>query len=348
MRNPGEVDFPKAGLSASNEYRWKVEPDYPSSLKFERRRFPVNIVRSLTSLPESIRGGTVAIGNFDGVHLGHARIVARLVEMARRVRGPAVVFTFDPHPVRVLCPEKVPPPLTWTERKAELLGELGVDWTIAYPTDEALLELTPEEFFRSIVCDQLRAAAVVEGPNFRFGHNREGTVDTLRELARAEGIEADVVSPYEFEGAMISSSRVRQAIAKGNVESAARMLTRPYRIRGLITHGAKRGAQIGFPTANVGAIDTLLPAEGVYAGRGHALGRSWPAAINIGPNPTFDELGLKVEAHLLGFDGSLYGEPLEIDFLSKLRDVQKFATVEAMKEQLRQDAATALKIASTL
>jgi len=297
----------------------------------------VQVIRDLSELSERARGGAVAIGNFDGVHLGHARIVEQLVRRARDVDGPAVVFTFDPHPVRLLRPERCPPPLTWTERKAELLVELGVDSMVAYPTDEAMLRLSPQEFFETIVLDRLDARAMVEGPNFFFGHDRAGTIGVLRGLTDEAGITLDVVEPHVVEGEFVSSSRIRGLIGEGRVQEAREMLTQPYRIRGMVTHGAGRGAKIGFPTANVHAIDTLLPGEGVYAGRAWVGENTWPAAINIGANPTFDEQQHKVEAHLIGWSGSLYGQVLELDFSQRLRDIHPFASAEALQTQLAED-----------
>lgn len=304
----------------------------------------VKLLRQLADLPAELRGGAVAIGNFDGVHRGHARIVERLLARSRAVGGPAVVFTFDPHPVRLLRPALAPPPLTWTDRKAELLGELGVDCMIAFPTDEALLALEAEEFFDRIVREQLAARAMVEGPNFCFGRGRRGTIDLLGELCAANGVALDVVEPLLAEGDYVSSSRIRACIAAGDVDAASRLLTQPYRIRGMVTHGAGRGAKIGFPTANVAAVDTLLPGVGVYAGLARVGETLWPAAINVGPNPTFGEQALKVEVHLIGFEGSLYGAPLEVDFLSRLRDTRPFASVEELTEQLARDVRQAAEI----
>src|SRR4051812_46792306 len=175
----------------------------------------MHIIRSLDSFPAAARHGAVSIGNFDGVHRGHAAIVERLLERAEAVGGPAIVFTFDPHPVRLLRPEQCPPPLTWTERKAELLAGLGVDWIVAYPTDEALLQLSAAEFFDKIVRGALAARALVEGPNFYFGHNREGTIERLRELAAEARISLDIVPPVVVEGAVVSSSHVRDLIRAG-------------------------------------------------------------------------------------------------------------------------------------
>jgi len=297
----------------------------------------VRLIRNLDDFDERLCDGAITIGNFDGVHRGHARIIERLLSQAKRVDGPAIVFTFEPHPVRLLRPELAPPPLTWTERKAELLAEIGVDAIVAYPTDEALLALEPEIFFEQIVCDRLRAKAMVEGPNFFFGHNRAGNVELLEILCRRSGIELEIVQPLVIDDEYVSSSRVREAIRRGEVAEAHHLLTRPYRIRGMITHGAGRGAKIGFATANVDAIDTLIPAEGVYAGLAFAPHGVWPAAINIGGNPTFGENAHKVEVHLIGFHDSLYGQPLEVDFIDRLRDIQPFDSVEALKNQLEQD-----------
>ncbi|BBO34972.1 FMN adenylyltransferase [Lacipirellula parvula] len=287
----------------------------------------------------------MAIGNFDGVHLGHRRIAERLLERAREVGGPAIVFTFDPHPVRLLRPSESPPPLTWTERKAQLLKEIGVDWVVAYPTDQRLLQLTAQQFFDQIVVDAVGARAMVEGPNFYFGHNREGTIERLGQMTDQAGMTLDIVRPVELDGQLVSSSLIRRLIGAGEVAAAATMLTEPYRIRGMVTHGAGRGSHIGFPTANLEAIDTLLPAVGVYAGRVPLGGKLVGAAINIGPNPTFGEQAHKVEVHLIDREESLYGEPLEVEFLSKLRDVRAFGSKEELIAQLREDVSRAREIA---
>jgi riboflavin kinase/FMN adenylyltransferase len=304
----------------------------------------LKLFREVAALTDAVRGGAVTVGNFDGVHRGHAAIVEHLREQARRVGGPAVVFTFDPHPVRVLRPAQAPPPLTWTDRKAQLLAELGVDAVIAYPTDEELLQLTDRAFFDNILCGLLQAKALVEGTNFCFGRDRTGTIDVLRRYAAEAGMTVDVVEPLTLHGDVVSSSRVRKLIAAGQIDEARQLLTRPYRIRGLVRHGASRGAKIGFPTANVDAVDTLLPGPGVYAGRASVAGNLWPAAINVGPNPTFGEQALKVEVHLLGFHGNLYGMPLEVDFEARLRDVRTFSGIEELKTQLQSDVQRARDI----
>jgi riboflavin kinase/FMN adenylyltransferase len=307
----------------------------------------VKLLRKISDFPPELRGGAVTIGNFDGVHRGHARIVDRLRAAANTVNGPAIVFTFDPHPVRLLRPDAVPPPLTWTDRKAELLGKMQVDVVVAYPTDEALLHLTAEQFFDQIIRDRLGAQAIVEGPNFRFGHARAGTVELLQDLSARAGVSVEIVDPLVMQGDIVSSSRVRRLIADGDISTASQLLTQPYRIRGLVVHGAGRGNKLGFPTANVDGIDTILPRASVYAGRVSLQGQDYAAAINIGPNPTFGEHSLKVEVHVIGWTGSLYGQVLEVDFLRRLRDIQRFESVNSLKQQLQQDVEAALQALAT-
>lgn len=303
------------------------------------------LIRNLDDLPESWHSGAVTIGNYDGVHLGHARIVERLLAMARRLSGPALVFTFDPSPARLLRPDHAPAPLTWIQRKLELLEELGVETTVVYPTDREFLELGAREFFDRIVCDRLGARGMVEGPNFFFGHRREGNVELLGRFCRESGVALEVAEPVQHEGQPISSSRIRLAVAAGDVDAARQMLTQPYRIRGLVVHGAGRGAKLGYPTANLDQVDTLLPAEGIYAGRVPVGGVEWPAAISIGPNPTFGDGRLKIEVFLIGFQGDLYDRILEVDFLSRLRGVIRFDGVASLLAQMQRDVETARRVA---
>lgn len=304
----------------------------------------MKLIRKLSDFPDSLRGGAITIGNFDGVHRGHSVIINQLKKFASELDGPAIVFTFDPHPVRILRPEQTPPPLTWTNRKADLLAELGIDAVVAYPTDQELLSLTYKEFFDQIVVDHLGAKAMVEGPNFFFGKGREGTTDKLAELCEANSMSLNIVEPMFESDEFISSSRIRDLIRKGDVDKAREMLTRPYRIRGMVTHGAARGATIGFPTANLDAIDTLVPAMGVYAGRTYVSGRSHWSAIHIGPNPTFGEDLPKVESHLLDFENSIYGEPIEVDFVSRIRDVKQFESASELVQQLKLDVDSTRKL----
>ena len=283
------------------------------------------------------RGGYVAIGNFDGVHRGHQAMIAVLVRRAHSSGVPAVVFTFHPHPVELLRPEQMPPSLSTVERKTELLGRFGVDAVIAYPTDTALLELTPEQFFDRVILGELDAKGLVEGPNFFFGHDRAGDVGTLKQLCDSACLTLDVVEPVKVDGQLVSSSLVRARIADGNVAEAVALLGHPYRIHGEVVKGAGRGSTLGFPTANLREVATLMPADGVYAGIAHFEERSFAAAINVGANPTFDDDRAKLEVHLIGFSGNLYEEQIEVDFLERIRGVEKFENGDALRQQLERD-----------
>ena len=297
--------------------------------------------------PAAFRGGAVTVGNFDGVHRGHAALVAETKARAQAVGGPAVVLTFDPHPLRLLAPDRFRPLLTTPADRAELLHAAGADGVLFLRTTPDLLALSPEAFFEEILRKRLRAQAVVEGFNFRFGHERAGTVETLRNLCGRAGVDFREVPPLEWQGMPLSSSRVREALLAGDVLTAAGMLGRPHRLRGRVGEGARRGRTIGFPTANLEGVETVLPAEGVYAVRADVDGHSWPAAANVGPNPTFGEQARKVEVHLIDFAGDLYGRELAVDFVARLRETRPFANAGQLVEQLRRDVQEARRALGT-
>ena len=302
-------------------------------------------IGQIDDLPLAFRSGAVSIGNFDGLHLGHARLISRLVARAESLGGPSVVFTFDPPPATLLRPEQAPPRLVTTARKLELLEKLGVDAVITYPTDQQLLELSAEAFFETILLDGLDARAIIEGSNFVFGQNREGSIEKLQGLCDDQGIFLEVVEPVRFDGDVVSSSRLRQLVSEGELAAANQMLTSPFRVRGTIEHGSGRGHQLGFPTANLAGMTTLLPADGVYAGCGYIDGECWPAAVNIGTNPTFDEGAAKFEVHLVGFSGTGYGEMMDVELLDRLRDVRRFESVEQLRSQIEEDVRQACQLA---
>lgn len=297
----------------------------------------MKLYRRIEDFPDDLRGGAITIGNFDGVHRGHKHIIQRVKQFAYQLSSPSIVFTFDPHPVRVLRPDQCPPPLTWTDRKADLLAELGVEVMIAWPTNREVLELGYQSFFQQIIVDRIGARAIVEGPNFFFGKNRQGNTERLGELCEQYGVLWSIVDPVQERGDWISSSRIRELINAGKVAEAREFLTQPYRIRGLVVHGSHRGSQLGFPTANLDGVDTLLPAHGVYAGRAKVDNRWHWAAIHIGPSPTFADTRPKVEVHLLDFDHSLYGQLLEVDFIERLRGITQFDSADALSQQLAGD-----------
>jgi len=285
----------------------------------------------MTHPPAEYLGGALAVGNFDGVHRGHIE----LIRAAKRLGTLAIAVTFDPPPVALLHPPSIKPPLTTNEDRAALLHAAGADAVVMLRTDPGLLALTPEAFFEDVVKHLFEAKGMAEGYNFRFGRGRVGDVETLKALCIQHGVALDVVPPVLDEGEPISSSRIRTALSHGDVENAGRWLGRPYSICGTVETGAKRGRTIGFPTANLGNVLTLIPKDGVYAGRvgEHA------AAVNIGPNPTFGEDARKIEVHLLDYTGDLYGRELKLEFVKRLRDTQPFKGVQELVEQLKKDVA---------
>lgn len=297
------------------------------------------VIDNVREFPARARGAFVTVGNFDGVHLGHRALLSRLRARADAAGAPALAVTFDPHPATLLRPAEAPVPLVWPEREVQLLREAGATEVGVFRTGPWLLELSAREFFDRVIREQFGARGMVEGPNFAFGHDRSGDVAILREWCAAAGVEFEVVEGTRIDGELVSSSRIRRALVAGDVEEAARLMDRPHRIRGLVGRGAGRGARLGFPTANLTGIDTLLPADGVYAARALVDGRgpAYPAACNLGPNPTFGEPGGKVEAHLLGFSGDLYDRRIDLDFLERLRETRRFDGLEALLRQVRAD-----------
>jgi riboflavin kinase/FMN adenylyltransferase len=295
--------------------------------------------------PPAFHGGAVAVGNFDGVHLGHAALIARLRKAADKIAGPAVAVMFDPHPIALLAPDRLLPLLTTPTDRAELLQQAGADHVVTLQTTPELLRLEAGDFLNMVLGEQLAAKAIVEGFNFRFGRGRAGDLELLAQWCRRRGVAFATVARQELDCAVVSSSRVRTALESGEVTAATRLLGRPYRLRGVVGTGAKRGRLLGFPTANLIEPATLVPGDGVYAVRVMLKdGSTWPGAANIGPNPTFGEQVRKLEVHLIGFDGDLYGQPLAVDFIERLRETRPFAGVDNLKAQLRTDVEQARRL----
>jgi riboflavin kinase / FMN adenylyltransferase len=310
---------------------------------------PLPLVFGSEACTPPLAASAVAVGNFDGVHLGHAAIARRLRRAADRAGVPAVALTFDPHPAAIVRPGTAPLPLTTPARRAELLLALGLDAVLVQPAVPALMQLTAESFYQQILRGSLAALAFVEGQDFRFGAGRAGDVALLARLAEADGASLEVVDPVLVDGEPVSSSRLRRLVAAGGVAAAADLGTAPLRATGRVVVGARRGTGLGFPTANLAEISTLLPAPGVYAARAAVageVGRRWrPAAVHLGPAPTFDSAAASVEVHLIGFAGDLYDHVLDVDFLDRLRDTQRFASPAELKTQLAADVARAAALA---
>jgi riboflavin kinase / FMN adenylyltransferase len=304
----------------------------------------LRIYRSLDEVPADFGPSALTIGNFDGVHFGHRRILTRVVELARKNGCKPSVLTFDPHPTKIVAPTRAPQLLTSPERRAELMCEEGIEQVLILPFTEELAALTPEEFVRRLVVERLGAKAVLVGENFRFGHRQAGNVQVLEELGRRLGFATEVVPIAVCRGRLASSSGIRQAIQAGRVALAARLLQHPYGIEGQVIKGHGVGAKQTVPTLNLQTTAEVLPARGVYLTRTWDLNtnRVWNSITNVGYRPTFgSEDQLSIETFLLD---PLKGEsPLRIrvEFLCRVRDERKFASPEALKAQILKDVRVA-------
>jgi len=280
----------------------------------------------------------VTIGVFDGVHRGHQQLIGRAVQRARQSGLPAVVLTFDPHPSEVVRPGTHPPVLTQLRRKADIMAELGVDVLCVLPFSTEFSRLGPAEFVHVVVVEKLHAAAVVVGENFRFGHKAAGDLEELRTLGRRFGFATEGVSMLRDDDVTLSSTFVRSSIDAGEVGQAAEVLGRPHRVDGIVVRGEGRGRQLGYPTANVRSErHVAIPADGVYAGWAVLHGRRLPAAISVGTNPTFEGRKRTVEAFILDFDADIYGVELGVEFVERIRGMEKFDSVEDLVEQMGRD-----------
>ena len=300
------------------------------------------IVPSWKSLdiPAHSRGAIISIGNFDGVHEGHKNLITQMKTLGKTIfhsPAPIVAITFYPHPLLILKPGINLSFLSTLEQKKKLLQAAGADFVAVLKTDDGLLELQAEEFFEKIIFETFKAQGIVEGPDFHFGKNRTGNIDLLKELCITRNILGTIATPFMVDNEVVSSSRVRKAIQTGDMLQAKKLLGRTYSIEGKVVSGAKRGRTIGFPTANLENIQTLLPMNGVYAALCNIGNKTFATAVNIGPNPTFSELSQKVEAHLLDFEGDLYDHTIEINFLEKIRNVKTFVDKNALVQQLTLD-----------
>jgi riboflavin kinase / FMN adenylyltransferase len=287
----------------------------------------------------------VTIGVFDGVHRGHAVIIGKAVEAARRQGLPSVLLTFVPHPSEVVRPGTHPPMLTTLVRRAELVEELGIDVFCALPFTREFSQMSPAEFAHEVLVARLHAATVIVGENFRFGHKAAGNVATLAELGRSFGFTAHGIGLLAEGETPISATYVRSCVQAGDMEAATAALGRPHRVDGIVERGDERGRAIGFPTANLRTDAwTAVPADGVYAGRairldewGRTVGLLGTAAISVGTNPTFDVRQRRVEAFVLNFDGDLYGDGLGVEFVRRLRGMERFDSVDALVAQMHDD-----------
>ena len=297
-------------------------------------------------LPEPLRGAVIALGNFDGFHIGHQAVAREAIEWARAEGRPSIIATFDPHPVRLFKPDVPPFRLTTLEQRQELYLAAGATAMLVFHFDAELAGTSAEDFVRVLLGERLGAAGVVTGEDFTFGKGRAGARALLETLGREAGIAARAVAPVMDGGAPVSSSRVRDALRAGDPQEAARLLTRPFAIRGVVEHGDKRGREIGYPTANLAIEQYLRPKFGIYAvtGRVLATGQELKGAANIGVRPQFEPPKELLEPHFFDFAGDLYGQEIEVAFHHFLRPEGKFDTLDALVAQMDADCRQAREL----
>lgn len=305
--------------------------------------------RGLDSIPTGWGHCVVTIGVFDGIHRGHQKIIAEAVRLAGERGVPSVLITFVPHPSEVVRPGSHPPELTGIVRRGELVEDLGIDVFCALPFTAEFSHMAPDEFVHHVLVERLHASEVVVGENFRFGHKAAGDVALLQRLGQAFGFTAQGIPLLSEDGTILSATYVRSCVSAGDVVTATRVLGRPHRVDGLVERGDQRGRLLGFPTANLHTEPwAAIPADGVYAGKVVRLdewGRRVPGpplgttAISVGTNPTFEVRQRRVEAHILDFDGDLYGDMLGVEFHHHLRGMVKYSGAEALIEQMHLDVA---------
>lgn len=307
----------------------------------------VEVYRDWQGIREKYPCVAVGLGNFDGVHLGHRRLIGELVRDAKRIGGKALIFTFHPHPAMVLEPENAPPLLLTQEAKEKMIARLGVDVLLRIPFTSEFARTAPEDFVTGVLLEGLGARVVLVGYNYTFGYRGEGTVALLREYSRKYGFELHVIPPVSVDGLVVSSTLIRELLKKGEVAKAARFLGYPPFLEGVVVPGDRRGTELGFPTANVEPDEkVIVPARGVYSVRVAVNGGTYAGVANIGLRPTFYSQSPRpgIEVHLLDFRDDLYGKYIQVHFVERLREERRFASPGELVEQIRQDIKRAREI----
>ncbi|HYF38878.1 MAG TPA: bifunctional riboflavin kinase/FAD synthetase [Gemmatimonadales bacterium] len=304
-------------------------------------RSPLGPAAALPRLPN---GSTVTVGSFDGVHLGHQAVLQEINRRARAAGRASVLVTFDPHPLEVVNPEAAPPLLTTGPERLEILAQSPLDYLLILRFDRQLAGLSPESFVQDILLERCAVRELVIGHDHGFGRGRSGDVETLRRLGALEGFDVDVVDPVDFGGQHVSSSRIRRAVAGGDLLTARAMLGRPYGVVGRVGQGERRGRLLGIPTINLTELSPrkLLPPDGVYAVAVEWRGGRVGGMMNQGPRPTFHDGRRILEAHLFDFDGDLYNEWVRVEWVERLRDIERFPSVEQLQQQLERDRNSAV------
>ena len=308
----------------------------------------MQIITEPAAFPEALQGGAISIGKFDGMHLGHSLIVHRLKSYAHQRQFPAILVTFDPLPVAVLKPDADLKPICTLERKIELIRNFHVDAVVVIPTTHELLQQSAETFFYEMIQSRFHAKVVVAGRDFSFGRDRIGTPDVIRLYGQWTGIEVDIVDPLQIGEDRVSSSGIRHLIQSGQLERVNELMPMPYRITGTVIVGEQRGRTLGFPTANLDDIQTILPKQGIYATVTWIEGKRYGSTTHVGTNPTFDVSIPKIEVFVHDFAGDLYGKRIVVDFLTFLREPVRFDSVESLVRQMNEDVQRSRRISDEM
>ena len=298
----------------------------------------MKIIDGIENVKQELPYPVLTLGNFDGVHLGHQAIFRMLKERAREMNGTSIVYTFVPHPMRVIAPERAPKLLTNYKEKIKLIEESGIDVIICTNFTKEFANISAEDFVKEILCNTLNVKEIFIGSNYLFGKGRKGSPELLKKLGKECGFSVTVINEIGIDNSALSSSRIRTLIAKGRVDEAMKFLGRYYSVDGIVIEGAKRGKSLlNTPTANLLTANELLPKDGVYAVTVDVDGKVYGGATNIGHNPTFDDKKFSFETHILDFEGQLLGKTLRVYFIKRIRDEMKFSSVEELGTQMRKD-----------
>jgi riboflavin kinase/FMN adenylyltransferase len=312
----------------------------------------MKILERIEDIEKPTKNAVVTIGNFDGVHIGHQALFHTVIEKAEAINGVSVAITFEPHPMRVLTTNGHPPLITLTEQKRELIGRSGIDVLICIPFTREFAAISADDFVQDLLIERLNMKAIVVGRDYTFGSRRQGDLAMLQRMSKDLGFEVlvvDWIQPMNGKSQRISSTRIRELVMDGEMEKARKMLGRHYQIRGQVATGRNRGGRLlGFPTANINLQDELCPKQGIYAVTVEHAGELLKGVANIGYSPTFDDHLFTIEVHILDFKKNIYGDPIRVNFIERLRDEIKFDGIEALSAQIKKDIIRARDVLSGL
>ncbi len=297
----------------------------------------MEIIEGIENIQKPFRNPVITLGNFDGIHIGHQRIFQKVIDTAKRMGGESVAITFEPHPLKVLSPERCPPLITPFRKKMMFMEQTGIEKVLCLRFTKTFSEISPPDFIKTILLERVGAKKIIIGYNYRFGKGKAGTVDSLKKICASFGIDVEVVEAFIIDDIPVSSSKIRELIREGEVEKATKLLGREYLIIGKVIPGTQRGRHLGFPTANLEMTEELYPKTGVYAVRVEWNHQCFNGLANLGFNPTFQTQILSLEVHLLNFNQEIYGEEIQVSFIRRIRNEVRFSSLQGLIDQIKRD-----------